>query len=104
MAMKQTECSHCGTCCANGGPALHMQDRELIEGGSIPISHLITIRKGELVHNPVTNRLQAAKSELIKINGVGKKTLEKYGDDILSLVAEYRKNMEKTGGTTDGQK
>ena len=72
MEKKQTECNRCGTCCANGGPALHMQDRELIEGGSIPISHLITIRKGELVHNPVTNRLQAAKNELIKINGVGK--------------------------------
>ena len=72
MEKKQTECSRCGTCCANGGPALHMQDKELIEGGSIPISHLITIRKGELVHNPVTSRLQTANCELIKINGVGK--------------------------------
>ena len=67
----QTECTRCGTCCANGGPALHVQDKELIEGGAIPISHLITIRKGELVHNPVSNRLQVAKNELIKINGVG---------------------------------
>ena len=72
MERKQSECSRCGTCCANGGPALHIQDRELIESGSIPISHLITIRKGELVHNPVNNLLQAAKNELIKINGVGK--------------------------------
>lgn len=72
MDTNQTECTRCGTCCANGGPALHVQDKELIEGGAIPISHLITIRKGELVHNPVSNRLQAAKSELIKINGVGK--------------------------------
>ncbi len=72
MKKNQTECSRCGTCCANGGPALHKQDKELIEGGAIPISHLITIRKGELVHNPVTNRLQTARNELIKINGVGK--------------------------------
>ncbi|NNK57376.1 MAG: YkgJ family cysteine cluster protein [Desulfofustis sp.] len=72
MDENQTECSRCGSCCANGGPALHIQDKELIEGGAIPISHLITIRKGELVHNPVTNSLQAAKNELIKINGVGK--------------------------------
>ena len=72
MEKKHTECNRCGTCCANGGPALHVQDRELIEGGAIPISHLITIRKGELVHNPVTSLLQAVKNELIKINGVGK--------------------------------
>jgi hypothetical protein len=31
------------------------------------------------------------RSHLKKINGVGKKTLEKYGDDILALVAGYRK-------------
>jgi superfamily II DNA helicase RecQ len=29
--------------------------------------------------------------DLKKINGVGKKTLENYGDDILALVAGYRK-------------
>lgn len=72
MDTKQSDCSRCGTCCTNGGPALHLQDKELIEGGAIPISHLITIRKGELVHNPLSNRLQAARSELIKISGVGK--------------------------------
>ncbi len=31
------------------------------------------------------------RTHLKKINGVGKKTLEKYGDDILALVAGYRK-------------
>jgi superfamily II DNA helicase RecQ len=31
------------------------------------------------------------RGHLKKINGVGKKTLEKYGDDILALVAGYRK-------------
>lgn len=72
METNQTECKRCGTCCANGGPALHQQDKQLVEGGAIPISHLITMRKGELVHNPVTNRLQRVKNELIKINGVGK--------------------------------
>lgn len=72
METTQTECTRCGTCCANGGPALHVQDKELIEGGAIPVSHLITIRKGEVVHNPVSNRLQSVKNELIKINGVGK--------------------------------
>ena len=72
METTQKECTRCGTCCANGGPALHVHDKELIEGGAIPISHLITIRRGEMVHNPVNNRLQSVKNELIKINGVGK--------------------------------
>jgi hypothetical protein len=31
------------------------------------------------------------RTHLKEINGVGKKTLEKYGDDILALVADYRK-------------
>ncbi|MEE4607237.1 MAG: HRDC domain-containing protein, partial [Desulfobacteraceae bacterium] len=30
------------------------------------------------------------RARLKKINGVGKKTIEKYGDDILALVADYR--------------
>ena len=89
MEKNQTECTRCGTCCANGGPALHKQDRELIEGGSIPISHLITIRKGELVHNPVTNRLQSAKNELIKINGVGKEWSCFYFDPEQKLCTIY---------------
>ena len=31
------------------------------------------------------------RTHLKKIKGVGKKTLEKYGDDILAMVAGYRK-------------
>lgn len=72
MEKNQSSCSRCGTCCANGGPALHSEDKRLIEEGAIPISHLITIRKGELVHNPITNKIQSVQNELIKISGVGK--------------------------------
>ncbi len=72
MAEIQRECKRCGTCCANGGPALHTEDKRLIKSGMIPRAHLITIRKGELVHNPVSNRLQSVSNELIKISGVGR--------------------------------
>lgn len=72
MEKNQSACTRCGTCCANGGPALHSKDKRLIVEGAIPISHLITIRKGELVHNPITNKIQSVHSELIKISGVGK--------------------------------
>ena len=72
MAETTRECKRCGTCCANGGPALHTEDKRLIKSGMIPRAHLITIRKGELVHNPVSNRLQSVSSELIKISGAGR--------------------------------
>lgn len=49
-----------------------MEDKKLIEEGTIPISHLITIRKNELVHHPITGKVQPVQSELIKISGIGK--------------------------------
>ncbi len=68
----QTECKRCGMCCTKGGPALHSQDLELVHGGQLPIEKLITIRKGELAHNPLTGAVQPVKSELVKIKGTGK--------------------------------
>ncbi|MEE4165241.1 MAG: YkgJ family cysteine cluster protein, partial [Desulfocapsaceae bacterium] len=37
----------------------------------LPLAQLITIRAGELAHNPLTGRLQPVKRELVKISGVG---------------------------------
>ncbi len=68
----QSECKRCGTCCNNGGPALHSQDLELIVSGRLAINKLITIRKGELAHNPKLDRVVPTTKELVKINGVGK--------------------------------
>ncbi len=68
----QTECIRCGTCCINGGPALHIKDLSLIESGKIPLDRLITIRRGELVNHPVTGKLQVVGYELIKIAGTGR--------------------------------
>jgi Fe-S-cluster containining protein len=67
----QTECRRCGTCCLKGGPALHTGDLDLVRGGQLPISRLITIRKGELVSHPLTGRVQAVDCELVKICGTG---------------------------------
>ncbi|MBU0973039.1 MAG: YkgJ family cysteine cluster protein [Proteobacteria bacterium] len=63
------ECTHCGTCCEKGGPALHRQDLALLEKASLSIEDLITIRKGELVHCPSTNTIKPAKAEFLKIKG-----------------------------------
>ncbi|MBI9089954.1 MAG: YkgJ family cysteine cluster protein [Desulfobacterium sp.] len=65
----QTECKRCGTCCENGGPALHSQDLPLIEKGLLSVEQLITIRKGELAHDPVTESIEPVKTELLKISG-----------------------------------
>ncbi len=39
--------------------------------------------------------LPATLVELRKINGVGKKTMEKYGEELLRVVAEYQQDKEK---------
>ena len=71
MVKKQDACKKCGNCCEEGGPALHERDLGLIRDGKIPISRLITIRKGELTHNPISGTIQPAGVELIKIIGKG---------------------------------
>lgn len=72
MMTEQTECKRCGSCCNNGGPALHKEDLLLIESGLLPLKRLITIRRGELVQKPDDSDPRAAKCELIKIAGTGR--------------------------------
>lgn len=62
-------CQRCGTCCRKGGPAFHLSDRPLIENGIIPLRHLLTIRKGERVNDPVRGVVEPVAAELIKIKG-----------------------------------
>lgn len=64
------QCRQCGTCCMNGGPALHLEDLHLIQSGKISLGCLITLRKGELVIKPQQRRPQAATCELVKFKGV----------------------------------
>jgi Fe-S-cluster containining protein len=66
----QNECKRCGTCCEKGGPALQTQDLPLIEKGFLSFEKLITIRKGELAHDPVSNSIEPVKKELLKIRGI----------------------------------
>jgi len=66
----QNKCKRCGTCCEKGGPALHTQDLPLIEKGFLSFEKLISIRKGELVHDPVSNSVKPVKTELLKIRGI----------------------------------
>jgi len=72
LSTEQTECRRCGTCCNNGGPALHFEDAELVGNGILMRKRLITIRKGELVVKPHDRTPQTAQCELVKISGTGK--------------------------------
>lgn len=72
MSGQQESCKRCGKCCNEGGPTLHQQDLELIRTGAIPLSALITIRRGELAHNPVLGRVAPISVELVKLKGTGK--------------------------------
>lgn len=71
MKKEQTECNRCGKCCEEGGPAFHIEDLPLISGGQIPLNALVTLRFGELAHNPLTDKVQPISAELVKIRGVG---------------------------------
>jgi Fe-S-cluster containining protein len=64
-------CKRCGTCCCKGGPALHLQDLSLVRKGLVKHGDLITIRKGELVQDPLKMKLRPVSTELVKINGQG---------------------------------
>ena len=72
MNETQTKCRQCGTCCLKGGPALHIKDLAIIRSGKLPVNRLITIRKGELAHDPLAGRVQAVAYELVKICGTGR--------------------------------
>ncbi len=73
MTTIQQGCERCGKCCKQGGPALHRDDLHLVRSGKIPITSLITIRKGELAHNPLTGAVQPVAMELVKIKGTGRR-------------------------------
>ncbi len=72
MNTKQTSCKQCGICCTKGGPALHGKDINLIDQGMIPCKNLITIREREFAYNPVSDSIQATKTEIVKLKGTRK--------------------------------
>lgn len=62
-----SECQRCGTCCKKGGPALHDEDKQIIDNGGIPLTSLYTIRKGELANDTIGGGLIHLMAEIIKI-------------------------------------
>lgn len=70
-AAARKECVRCGTCCLNGGPALHKKDLDILRAGTIEYRHLVTIRAGETALTPLTGKAEPVTGELVKIAGSG---------------------------------
>ena len=68
----RTECVRCGECCRRGGPTLHHEDKGILRAGHAGHRHLVTIREGEWVFNPVYGKLMPSARELVKVMGKGR--------------------------------
>lgn len=68
---RTTPCQRCGTCCLQGGPALHSADMELLRAGHLHLDDLITIRRGELAFQPMSVKPEAVTQEFLKLKGKG---------------------------------
>ncbi len=60
-------CRQCGTCCRNGGPALHREDMPLLEEGVLQLQDLCTFRSGELVRDLSNGNVVPLPEEIVKI-------------------------------------
>jgi Fe-S-cluster containining protein len=67
METERDHCIRCGECCLKASPTLQFQDLPLLTGHFIKKEDLYTIRKGEIVHDNINDRLQASSKEFIKI-------------------------------------
>ncbi|WP_334110790.1 YkgJ family cysteine cluster protein [Thermodesulfitimonas autotrophica] len=85
----QRGCIRCGTCCRKGGPVLHHQDKEIIRAGHAGYQHLITIRRGEMAFDPLSNGLRPAAQELVKVRGRGKEWCCAFFDAARSACTIY---------------
>lgn len=62
-------CKRCGTCCRQGGPALHGPDIELLRSGRLRPEDLITVRRGELAFQPLAASPEPVAHEFLKLTG-----------------------------------
>lgn len=62
-------CRRCGACCRQGGPALHGEDRALIDSGALARRDLVAIRAGEPAFDQRQGRVAPAAREFLKLAG-----------------------------------
>ncbi|MCK4837369.1 MAG: YkgJ family cysteine cluster protein [Desulfobulbaceae bacterium] len=84
------ECLRCGTCCRQGGPALHSEDLQLIKKGALSFTQLVTIRCNEPAHNPIQDKVLPSSSEFIKIKGQSNSWSCRFFDQVNNGCLIYR--------------
>jgi Fe-S-cluster containining protein len=62
-------CRRCGTCCKKGGPSFHIEDKMLIERGTVPLKYIYTIRENERCYDNIKECFMPASSDIIKLKG-----------------------------------
>lgn len=62
-------CQRCGICCRKGGPAIHQEDKFLLENGHIQLRFLFTIRTDEPVFDNVQGHIIPAPADIIRVKG-----------------------------------
>lgn len=62
-------CRRCGSCCQQGGPALHDGDLVLIRSGRLRLDDLVTVNLGELAFQPLAMTATTVVDEFLKIQG-----------------------------------
>ncbi len=60
-------CVRCGACCSKGSPSLTAEDIPLLRKNIIQPNNVMTVRKGEDVYSHITDSVEPAEREYIKI-------------------------------------
>ncbi len=60
-------CLGCGRCCRRSGPALYLEDRDLIESGRLDPGRLLTLRPGESGFSSALDRVVVLDREMVTI-------------------------------------
>lgn len=89
MQKIRNECIRCGTCCLKGGPTLHQEDKRTLLDGHVGYQHLVTIRRGELVFDPLVGAVKPVHRELVKVRGKGKDWTCYFFDEKISSCTIY---------------
>ena len=67
MKDHQDRCQRCGTCCRNGPPGLHEDDKPLYDGGRLGKADLLTLRAGEWVYDNIEARRRILPEEMVRL-------------------------------------
>ncbi|MCF8109841.1 MAG: YkgJ family cysteine cluster protein [Desulfohalobiaceae bacterium] len=67
MKDHRDRCQRCGTCCRNGPPGLHEEDKPLYDGGRLGKADLLTLRTGEWVYDNIEKKSRILTEEMVRI-------------------------------------